>query len=381
MVPLGAGLGAGDDEEPVRELGVGRPDLLAVDDPLVAVAGAPWSARWRGRSRRRARSSPGTTAPRRPGSSGRKRSFCSSVPNAISVGPSSSSPRWLTRAGRVGPGVLLVEDHLLPQLRPRPPCSSASRRRSSRARRGAGSRPAAPRTPRARGPGRRAPARPANSPVRCSSSQSRISARKPRPRRSRSGPRLVLYQANVWLVERTRATRSLAPARGRGAVRRPPGRTSRATRIAVLRRPARPRSQATAAAYAELGLGPGDRVVLWAPNSIDWAVAALAVSYAGGVLVPANSRYTGHEVADIVERTGAHAGRGRTTASSAATQVAELRADAGVVGSQVVDARGESLVARTDAPPSVEAAPTRSPPTTSPTSCSPPAPPAAPRAR
>src|SRR6478735_3503125 len=52
-------------------------------------------------------------------------------------------------------------------------------------------------------------------------------------------------------------------------------------------------------------LAPGDRVVIWGPNSIDWAVAALAVSYAGGVLVPVNSRYVGAEVADVVERTGA----------------------------------------------------------------------------
>ncbi len=60
-----------------------------------------------------------------------------------------------------------------------------------------------------------------------------------------------------------------------------------------------------AAAYRTRGLGPGDRVVVWAPNSIDWVVAALAVSYAGGALVPVNSRYTGHEVAEIVDRTGA----------------------------------------------------------------------------
>jgi acyl-CoA synthetase (AMP-forming)/AMP-acid ligase II len=65
------------------------------------------------------------------------------------------------------------------------------------------------------------------------------------------------------------------------------------------------RVRATARGYAALGLEPGGRVVVWGPNSIDWAVAALAVSYAGGTLVPANSRYTGHEVADIVERTGA----------------------------------------------------------------------------
>jgi acyl-CoA synthetase (AMP-forming)/AMP-acid ligase II len=65
------------------------------------------------------------------------------------------------------------------------------------------------------------------------------------------------------------------------------------------------RVRLTAGAYAQRGVGPGDLVVLWGPNSIDWAIAALAVSYAGGVLVPVNSRYVGPEVADVVERTGA----------------------------------------------------------------------------
>ncbi len=65
------------------------------------------------------------------------------------------------------------------------------------------------------------------------------------------------------------------------------------------------RVERTACAYADLGVGTGDRVVLWGPNSVDWAVAALAVSYAGGVLVPANSRYVGPEVADVVARTSA----------------------------------------------------------------------------
>ncbi|MDP2773336.1 MAG: FadD3 family acyl-CoA ligase [Nocardioides sp.] len=63
--------------------------------------------------------------------------------------------------------------------------------------------------------------------------------------------------------------------------------------------------RSVAAAYRTRGLGPGDRVVVWAPNSIDWVVAALAVSYAGGTLVPVNSRYTGPEVADVVDRTSA----------------------------------------------------------------------------
>lgn len=83
--------------------------------------------------------------------------------------------------------------------------------------------------------------------------------------------------------------------------------------------------RATAQGYVALGLQAKDRVVVWAPNSIDWAVSALAVSYAGGVLVPANSRYTGHEVADIVDRT-------RATLVVAAdgflgrTQIADLQA-------------------------------------------------------
>ncbi|WP_028654128.1 FadD3 family acyl-CoA ligase [Nocardioides sp. J54] len=61
----------------------------------------------------------------------------------------------------------------------------------------------------------------------------------------------------------------------------------------------------TAAGYRARGFSPGERAAVWAPNSVDWVVAALAVSYAGGTLVPLNSRYTGHEAADIVDRSGA----------------------------------------------------------------------------
>ncbi|MEO5652714.1 MAG: AMP-binding protein [Marmoricola sp.] len=61
----------------------------------------------------------------------------------------------------------------------------------------------------------------------------------------------------------------------------------------------------TARGYRALGLQPGDRVCLWAPNTWEWVVAGLAVTYAGGALVPMNTRYKGHEVADIVARSGA----------------------------------------------------------------------------
>ncbi len=65
------------------------------------------------------------------------------------------------------------------------------------------------------------------------------------------------------------------------------------------------RVRQVAKGYLAHEVEPGFRVVVWAPNSIDWVLAALAVTYAGGTLVPANSRYTAHEVADLVERTGA----------------------------------------------------------------------------
>jgi acyl-CoA synthetase (AMP-forming)/AMP-acid ligase II len=63
--------------------------------------------------------------------------------------------------------------------------------------------------------------------------------------------------------------------------------------------------RAVARGYLARGIEPRERICVWAPNSIDWVVAALAVSYAGGTLVPINSRYTAHEAAEIVDRTKA----------------------------------------------------------------------------
>lgn len=65
------------------------------------------------------------------------------------------------------------------------------------------------------------------------------------------------------------------------------------------------RVERTATAYREAGLTRGGRVVLWAPNTTNWVIAALAVSWAGGVLVPANTRYKGTEVAHIIGRADA----------------------------------------------------------------------------
>jgi acyl-CoA synthetase (AMP-forming)/AMP-acid ligase II len=107
------------------------------------------------------------------------------------------------------------------------------------------------------------------------------------------------------------------------------------------------RVRATARGYVGLGLRPGDRVVVWAPNSIDWVVAALATSYAGGTLVPANSRYTGHEVADLVDRTHA---RLLVVADGflGRTQVADVRAASPLASlSAVVTLPGSGTVADT----------------------------------
>jgi acyl-CoA synthetase (AMP-forming)/AMP-acid ligase II len=53
-----------------------------------------------------------------------------------------------------------------------------------------------------------------------------------------------------------------------------------------------------------LGIQPGDRVGLWAPNSREWILAALGIHCAGAVLVPVNTRMKGAEAADVLARSG-----------------------------------------------------------------------------
>jgi HIP---CoA ligase len=60
-----------------------------------------------------------------------------------------------------------------------------------------------------------------------------------------------------------------------------------------------------AAALIDIGVDAGDRVAIWSPNTWHWMVACLATTYAGGVLVPLNTRYTASEATDILARTGA----------------------------------------------------------------------------
>ncbi|MFD8235032.1 FadD3 family acyl-CoA ligase [Streptomyces sp. NPDC059696] len=65
------------------------------------------------------------------------------------------------------------------------------------------------------------------------------------------------------------------------------------------------RVERAAAACLATGLEPGDRVGVWAPNSLDWIVGALGAVSAGAVLVPLNTRFKGAEAADVLRRSGA----------------------------------------------------------------------------
>ena len=54
-----------------------------------------------------------------------------------------------------------------------------------------------------------------------------------------------------------------------------------------------------------LGILPGDRAAIWAPNMNEWVLAAIAIHKAGGVLVPINTRMKGKEAAYILNNSGA----------------------------------------------------------------------------
>lgn len=60
-----------------------------------------------------------------------------------------------------------------------------------------------------------------------------------------------------------------------------------------------------AAACIAAGVEPGDRVAVWAPNTLEWIVSALGAVSAGAVLVPLNTRFKGTEAAYVLARSRA----------------------------------------------------------------------------
>ncbi|MEV6577400.1 FadD3 family acyl-CoA ligase [Streptomyces sp. NPDC051582] len=65
------------------------------------------------------------------------------------------------------------------------------------------------------------------------------------------------------------------------------------------------RVERAAAAAIAAGIEPGDRVALWAPNTLEWIVSALGAVSAGAVLVPLNTRFKGSEAAYVLRRSRA----------------------------------------------------------------------------
>ena len=59
--------------------------------------------------------------------------------------------------------------------------------------------------------------------------------------------------------------------------------------------------------FLAIGIEPGDRIAIWAPNCWEWVVAALGLQSVGGVLVPLNTRFKGREAAYILGKAGVRA--------------------------------------------------------------------------
>ena len=60
-------------------------------------------------------------------------------------------------------------------------------------------------------------------------------------------------------------------------------------------------------AFMGAGIEAGDRVAIWAPNIVEWVIAAIGLQSAGAVLVTLNTRLKGPEAAYILRKSGARA--------------------------------------------------------------------------
>jgi acyl-CoA synthetase (AMP-forming)/AMP-acid ligase II len=60
-----------------------------------------------------------------------------------------------------------------------------------------------------------------------------------------------------------------------------------------------------ARALISLGVQPGDRVAIWAPNSVEWMIAGLAIHSIGAAIVPVNTRMRGQEAGYVLEKSRA----------------------------------------------------------------------------
>ena len=64
-------------------------------------------------------------------------------------------------------------------------------------------------------------------------------------------------------------------------------------------------AERAARGFLALGIRPGDRVGIWAPNSATWMACSLGAQSAGAVVVPINTRYRAYEARELLARTDA----------------------------------------------------------------------------
>ncbi|GLW62718.1 acyl-CoA synthetase [Actinomadura rubrobrunea] len=65
------------------------------------------------------------------------------------------------------------------------------------------------------------------------------------------------------------------------------------------------RAREVARGLIALGVSPGDRVAVWAPNTPDWVVAAYGIWDAGAIIAPLSTRFRGIEAAQMLRKAGA----------------------------------------------------------------------------
>ena len=61
-----------------------------------------------------------------------------------------------------------------------------------------------------------------------------------------------------------------------------------------------------ARALMDLGIAPGDHVVLFMPNSVEWLCAFYALAKLGAVVVPVNTRFRSHDLDYLLKQSDAH---------------------------------------------------------------------------
>jgi len=64
-------------------------------------------------------------------------------------------------------------------------------------------------------------------------------------------------------------------------------------------------SERFASGLAAIGIGKGDRVMVYIPNSIQWVIAFLGIQRCGAVIVPVATIYTSHEIKYMLNDSGA----------------------------------------------------------------------------